>query len=483
MVNIFHRLTRRALSSSSTSAESKPNDPNTRNSHDLHRTTSASSVKRIRHDVAAQEPVPRHLILISDTPEFDPEILRRFRAEAFQVQYLPFTCSDDFERDRRALENAVHEKEDELEEGERYAIVAYYLLSSHHLITSNTNPFPRLSALIAYYPISKYPKTTSKRYSNTETCVPACSDTETIFQPGPAATLLPIQIHIPEPENGCTFWPWITLSPSEGDVTYKKRHRCYVFKYPHSRASSNDGDSSCEGKYGSGIEDQKGRYTPERNPSSGLAWSRTLGCLRRAFGASSNWPVTAIETVWEEYWQCILAELDHGKEPQRSETSWSAMEIMSGRRDLQDEYGISIECAPTKAGGKLLTPTSIAVYSDSLLNDMHRLRSTESEIFLKRYIHSCGLASQHIHLLSRTVGSDRIVDEVRFSFRHTAEIPWLLPGISSTNREIEVNIVIVARFSADRIVHQKIYWDQADVLVQAGILDSALIPRVPTITD
>ncbi|KAJ5717997.1 hypothetical protein N7488_003643 [Penicillium malachiteum] len=362
MVNLFQRLTRRALSSSNTSAESKSNEPNTGTSHDLHRTTSVSS-KRSR-DVAAQEPIPRHLILISDTPEFDPEILRRFRAEAFEVEYLHFTCSGDFERDRRALENAVHEKEDDLEAGERFAIV--------------------------------------------ETCVPACSDTEHIFQSGPAATLLPIQIHIPEPENGCTFWPWITLSPSEGDVTYKKRHRCYVFKYPHSQTSLKDGDSLYEGKDGSGNEKQGGRYIYETDPGSGLAWSRTLGCLRRAFGAGSNWPVSAIETVWDEYWQSILAELDHGKEPQRSEDSWSAMEIMSGRRDLQDEYGISIECVPTKAG---------------------------------------------------------------------AEIPWLLPGISATNREIEVSLVIVARFSADRIVHQRIYWDQADVLVQAGILDSAIIPR------
>ncbi|KAJ5627533.1 hypothetical protein N7528_004960 [Penicillium herquei] len=463
MVNLFQRLTRRALSSSNTSAESKSNEPNTGTSHDLHRTTSVSS-KRSRHDVAAQEPVPRHLILISDTPEFDPEILRRFRAEAFEVECLHFTCSGDFERDRRALENAVHEKEDDLEAGERFAIVAYnrpayYLLSSHHLTTSNTNPFPRLCALIAYHPVSKDPKSTSKRYSNTETCTPACSDTEHIFQPGPAATLLPIQIHIPEPENGCTFWPWITLSPSEGDVTYKKRHRCYVFKYPQSHTGSNDGDSLYEAKDESRNRDQGGMYTQETNPGSGLAWSRTLGCLRRAFGAGSNWPVSAIETVWEEYWQSILAELDHGKEPQRSETSWSAMEIMSGRRDLQDEYGISIECVPTKAGG----------------SDPQSLRS-----FLKETFIPYGPASQHIHLLSRTVGSDQIVDEMRFSFRHTAEIPWLLPGISATNREIEVNLVIVARFSADRIVHQRIYWDQADVLVQAGILDSALMPRVAT---
>lgn len=74
------------------------------------------------------------------------------------------------------------------------------------------------------------------------------------------------------------------------------------------------------------------------------------------------------------------------------------------------------------------------------------------------------------------------MDEVRFSFQHTAEIPWLLPGVSPTNHDISVVVVIVASFSADRIVQQKLYWDQADVLVQAGILDAALVPKTKAVT-
>lgn len=65
----------------------------------------------------------RHLYLISDTSEFDPPIIHRFQAEGFDVEYIPFACTGDSERDRKALENAVHAKEDELEMGERYAIV------------------------------------------------------------------------------------------------------------------------------------------------------------------------------------------------------------------------------------------------------------------------------------------------------------------------------------------------------------------------
>lgn len=61
--------------------------------------------------------------MVSDTPEPDERILHRFQAEGFDVQYLAFECSEDPDRDRKHLENMVHLREDELEAGERYAIV------------------------------------------------------------------------------------------------------------------------------------------------------------------------------------------------------------------------------------------------------------------------------------------------------------------------------------------------------------------------
>lgn len=105
---------------------------------------------------------------------------------------------------------------------------------------------------------------------------------------------------------------------------------------------------------------------------------------------------------------------------------------------------------------------------------------TLRDFFENTFIPS-GPIDQHIRLLSRTVGTDRIVDEISFSFRHTVEIPWLLPDVSPTNRDISVVVVVVATFRADRIVDQKLYWDQADVLVQAGILDPALVPKMKPI--
>ena len=126
MVNVLRRLTGRVPRASNTLPESGTKDSDTTSgSHALlHRTTSARSAKRSWHrDRQAEEPVPRHLYLISDTPDYDPRIVRRFQAEGFDVEYMPFACTGDAGKDQRALENAVHGKEDELESGERYAIV------------------------------------------------------------------------------------------------------------------------------------------------------------------------------------------------------------------------------------------------------------------------------------------------------------------------------------------------------------------------
>ncbi|KAJ5809405.1 uncharacterized protein N7503_001623 [Penicillium pulvis] len=459
MVNIFQRLTRRATGSNTESGTTGAGqDSNiSSNSHVLHRKDSAASVKRARrHDYEAEDPIPRLLILISDSPEFDPEIIRQFRAEAFDVEYMPFMCTGDAEKDRKALENKVQMREDDLEHGERYAIIAYnrpayYLLVSHHLISSNTNPFPRLCALIAYYPLSSTYIHKSSMDIQSLCGTPACSETESIFQPGSSANFLPIQIHMPgEMESKCTFWPWITLS-SEGDVTYKKRHRCHVFTYPDSQAGF--------AEYRHQIQREK-EDIPSDDVSLNLSWSRVLGCLTRAFGVGSNWPVAGIETIWEEYWQRLLAELDQSRAQGNIDTSRSAIEIMGGRGEDQDEEGLSVECIPTKAGG----------------SDYQTLQSFFKDVFIP-----AGPPSQHIRLLSRTVGTDKIVDEVRFSFCHTAEVPWLLPGVQPTDRDISVNIVVVACFRADRIVRQSLYWDQADVLVQAGVLDSGLVPKMDVI--
>jgi carboxymethylenebutenolidase len=79
-------------------------------------------------------------------------------------------------------------------------------------------------------------------------------------------------------------------------------------------------------------------------------------------------------------------------------------------------------------------------------------------------------------LISRTVGTDSLVDEFLFSFTHTSEIDWMLPGIAPTGRKVEIAMVAIVQFRGDKLVHEHIYWDQASVLVQIGHLDPNGLP-------
>jgi len=79
-------------------------------------------------------------------------------------------------------------------------------------------------------------------------------------------------------------------------------------------------------------------------------------------------------------------------------------------------------------------------------------------------------------LISRTVGAAALVDEFTLKFTHTTEIDWMLPGIPPTGRRVEVAMIAVVRFEGDKLVHEHIYWDQATVLVQIGLLDPQGLP-------
>jgi carboxymethylenebutenolidase len=78
--------------------------------------------------------------------------------------------------------------------------------------------------------------------------------------------------------------------------------------------------------------------------------------------------------------------------------------------------------------------------------------------------------------VSRTVGEDQLVDEMIFSFTHTLEMPWMLPGIPPTNRFVEVALVVIVRFRDGKLAHEHIYWDQASVLKQIGLLTDPGLP-------
>jgi carboxymethylenebutenolidase len=85
-------------------------------------------------------------------------------------------------------------------------------------------------------------------------------------------------------------------------------------------------------------------------------------------------------------------------------------------------------------------------------------------------------ADTSIQLISRTLGQDQLVDEIIFSFTHSEEMPWMLPGVPPTHRHVDIPLVVVVGFREGKLAHERIYWDQASVLKQIGLLTDPSLP-------
>ena len=80
--------------------------------------------------------------------------------------------------------------------------------------------------------------------------------------------------------------------------------------------------------------------------------------------------------------------------------------------------------------------------------------------------------------ISRTVGKDQVVDEFILSFTHNTQWDYLLPGIPPTGKRVELPHVLVMKFENGKVAHEHVWWDQASLLVQVGLLDPANLPVV-----
>ena len=78
--------------------------------------------------------------------------------------------------------------------------------------------------------------------------------------------------------------------------------------------------------------------------------------------------------------------------------------------------------------------------------------------------------------VSRTIGVDRVVDEMVFEFTHTIKMDWMLPGVEPTGKHVKVALVVIVHFRDGKLAHEHIYWDQASVLAQLGLIDSKGLP-------
>ncbi len=80
--------------------------------------------------------------------------------------------------------------------------------------------------------------------------------------------------------------------------------------------------------------------------------------------------------------------------------------------------------------------------------------------------------------LSRTIGIDQVIDERVLTFTHDREIKFMLPGIPPTGKHVELPIVVIMKFKGSKIEHEHVYWDQASLLTQVGLLDPKKLPVI-----
>ena len=80
-------------------------------------------------------------------------------------------------------------------------------------------------------------------------------------------------------------------------------------------------------------------------------------------------------------------------------------------------------------------------------------------------------ATKSIDATMATMTAEPVVNHA-----HTIEMPWMLPGVAPTGKHAEVALVVVVEFEGDKISGERIYWDQASVLAQVGLIDAQRLP-------
>jgi carboxymethylenebutenolidase len=166
--------------------------------------------------------------------------------------------------------------------------------------------------------------------------------------------------------------------------------------------------------------------------ASGMAYTRTLGLFRREMG-----PDYDLSALWEAHRACEFETRD-------AEATMRTM--------VAEPY---VNHVPTLTGG----------YGQAELHRFYR----------DHFIPNNPKDMKNVPV-SRTVGVDRIVNEGILSFTHDTVIDWMLPGIAPTGKYVEIALLGVVTFRGDKLVHEHIYWDQASVLVQIGLLDPRGLP-------
>ncbi|EPS44068.1 hypothetical protein H072_1976 [Dactylellina haptotyla CBS 200.50] len=199
------------------------------------------------------------------------------------------------------------------------------------------------------------------------------------------------------------------------------------------------GENSCRSLKVRTYQDTKPGFAEKltvhyNSTAANLAYSRTLAALRETIG-----PDVDLEDIWGEHLLYKFVDRDANK----------TMDTM-----VKEPY---VNHIPTMAGGV----------------GYHDLQRFYRDFFIPH-----NPPSLRLRLISRTVGTDRIVDEMICNFTHTEEMNWILPGVKPTGGTVSIALVSIVCIRGSKLYHEHIYWDQASVLKQIGAVDFGSLPVV-----
>lgn len=167
-------------------------------------------------------------------------------------------------------------------------------------------------------------------------------------------------------------------------------------------------------------------------PAANLAHSRSLAVFRRVMG-----PKYDLSALWDQH--CYQ--------------EFGARDVAATMKTMVAEPYVNH--IPTMTGG---------------------VGAKELARFYRHHFVEGNPADTKLVPISRTVGADRVVDEMLFCFTHDREIDWMLPGVAPTGKYVEVPLVAIVCFRGNKLYHEHIYWDQASVLAQIGLIDKNSLP-------
>ena len=344
---------------------------------------------------------PPRLIVTAEDEDFDEVTLQELRDEGFAITYVPMLDGGPSYGQR--LDNLPRT----LGVGVTTAIISYGDAASYcleHYLHSNAAN--KVCALIAYYPTS-IPSTKNSRFPSG----------------------LRVEVHLAGHEIGVTNTQQV--------LGIQGKRRTVRKRIGSGKGTGGRLNLSYPAHMYEGVEPGFAEHDLEEYEAiaSDLAFSRTLGVLRRAFRFDVELERIVEENVESKFFTA------------------NARKTISTITTKRTPHVINI---PTLTGG---------IGIDELYHFY-------SEAFV-----DANPESLRLKLLSRTTGTDTVVDEIFVTFEHTKDMPWILPGVPATNKTVEIIVVSIVCVRGGRLFHERMYWDQASVLVQVGLLDPNMTPK------